>query len=785
MVKTNLPVMILKGLVLFPHNEIRIDFDNDHNVIDVSELFHDNYLLVVSELNPLEENPGLSDLPKIGVIARIKVKIPLPNGQTRVIISGVNRAHIHEYMNLKHKDEVVESIVSEVEKTRVDSALERTLTRKLYREVVTYVETVSYVSNSILGFLLDINSLAKMTDVVASYLSLDLRRKIEYIETLDPVARTKMLIEDINQEKELYEIDSNIDLELKKHIDKSQKEYFLKEKLRLIKEELGEISSKDAEVDSLRKKINDLNCPTKTKDKLLSELKRYELLPANSQEQGIIRDYINTLISLPWKTYTKDNTNLNKSRKILDQSHYGLQKIKTRIIEYLAVHQHAKNLKAPIICLVGPPGTGKTSLAKSIAASMERKFVKISVGGVNDEAEIIGHRRTYIGASPGRVINAMKKAKSSNPVFLIDEIDKMTKDYKGDPASTLLEVLDPEQNAFFSDNYVEEEFDLSNVMFIATANYVENIPSPLLDRLEIIELSSYTEYEKLDIAENYLIPKLCAKYNLDVKDIVIDKDMILYIIRHYTKEAGIRELERQVDKIIRKIITDRIKKKNKKKITIKNTDIIEYYLEKPKFLIFNNNAVSRIGVVNGLAYMPYGGDTIPIEVNYYKGKGELILTGSLGEVLKESAIIAFSYIKSNASKLGISYDLLTNNDIHIHMLDGAIPKEGPSAGIALTVALISAFKKIKVPASIALTGEVTLRGEVLPIGGLREKSIGAHRQGIKKIIFPLKSTQELDEVPEEIKKDITFYPVTSMDEVLNIIFPKESYSKVSRTLEKV
>jgi ATP-dependent Lon protease len=484
----------------------------------------------------------------------------------------------------------------------------------------------------------------------------------------------------------------------------------------------------------------------------------------------MVRNYIDWLLDLPWNVYTKDNTNLEKARKILDSSHYGLDKVKTRIIEFLAVKQMTNNLRSPIICLIGPPGVGKTSLARSVANSLGRKFVKISVGGVSDEAEIIGHRRTYIEANPGRIIAGIKKGGTSNPVFLIDEVDKMGKDYKGDPASCLLEVLDQEQNQFFYDNYIEEEYDLSKVMFILTANYLYDIPEPLRDRLEIIELSGYTEYEKLDIAKKHLIPRQLKEHGLDVKKVKISEQVILNIINYYTKEAGVRELERLVANICRKIVTNMVSSKEKIKsyaVTVKD---IEKYLGKRKYFYTENNTEDRVGVANGLAYTQFGGDILPIEVTYYKGKGNLILTGSLGNVMKESANIALSYIKSHYDDFGIDYSLLEENDIHIHIPEGAIPKEGPSAGITLTTALISALANKPVKHNYGMTGEITLRGQVLPIGGLKEKAIGAHRSGLNKIIIPKENERDLDEIPNEIRKDLEFISVKGYKEVYNIIY---------------
>ncbi|MGE5456464.1 MAG: endopeptidase La [Ignavibacteriales bacterium] len=771
MIKTNLPVILLRGIVLLPNNDIRLEFDNESNknIIDVAELFHDNNILVVSGKDPFEEDPDLTDLPKIGVLSKIKHKMELPNGKTRIIISGVSRVSVCEYLNLNRTSDVLEAIIATIAKEEIDKNEQVALTRKIFRELESYVKAVPYISNSVLSLVINSNDLSKVTDIVVPHLPITLERLHEYLNEINTIERSRMILEDIYKEKELFNIEKKLDLEVKQEIDNNQKDYILREKIKKIKEELGDTSLKEDEIENLRDKINEINAPEKIKNRLENELRRYESLSQMSPEINIVRNYIEWLLDLPWNVFTEDNEDLTEVRKKLDESHYGIEKVKTRIIEFLAVKQMSKNLRSPIICLVGPPGVGKTSLAFSIAEAINRNFVKISVGGVNDESEIVGHRRTYLGANPGRIIQSMKKAKSSNPLFLIDEIDKMTKDYKGDPASTLLEVLDPEQNKYFSDNYIEEEFDLSSVMFVATANNIEDIPDPLRDRLEIIELTGYTEYEKLDIAKRHLITKICKEHGLDRSYIKFDDKAILDIIRHYTKESGVRELERQLSNVIRKIVTSIVINKMSVSNVNINSKNLEQYLGKKKYHFHKLEQKYQIGVVNGLAYTYFGGDTLPIEVNFYKGHGNLTLTGSLGDVMKESANIALSYLKSNYKDYNIDYKELIENDIHIHVPEGAIPKEGPSAGIALTTALVSAFSRMKVDKSIALTGEMTLRGNVLPIGGLKEKSIGAHRSGIKKIIIPYDNIKDLDEVPDEIRSAITYIPVKNYKEVLKII----------------
>ena len=770
MIKTNLPVIILRGAVLLPYCEFRLELNNDidKHVLDVSEMNHDSHILLVSQVNPLDENIDINKLPKIGTVAKVTMKMQIGR-TTRIVLEGINRVNVLEYKDYEGEANILDAVITSTTQFAMSPVDEKALIRKLQRRVEAYVSNVPNVSNSVLAQIGELNSISKISDIVANYLPIEFERKLEYLTTVNPYKRVIMLFEDIKTEEEILELDKKIDIKLKKTLDDNQKEFILREKIRLIREELGDVNLKESDVNLLKVKIDKFKCPNYIKDKLYNELKKYELMNSNSPEVGVVRNYIELLLSLPWEVKTNENRDLKLARKKLDSTHYGLDKVKDRIIEYLAVKQLSNNLKSPIICLVGPPGVGKTSLARSIADATNRNFVKISVGGVNDEAEIVGHRRTYIGSNPGKIITAMKKCNSNNPVFLIDEIDKMTKDIKGDPASSLLEVLDPEQNKYFVDSYVEEEFDLSNVMFILTANYLYQIPEALRDRLEIIELSGYTELEKLDIAKKHLIKREILEHGLTSKDVTFSDGAILSIIRNYTKEAGVRDLERKIADVLRKISTNIVNKVNTKKkysITEKN---IEEYLGKKRYLDEENEPLPS-GVANGLAYTEFGGTILPIEVCYYKGKGELTLTGSLGDVMKESAKIALSYIKSHYKEFNIDYDLLENSDIHIHVPEGAVPKDGPSAGITLTTAIISAFTNRAINNKIGMTGEITLRGEILPIGGLKEKCIGAHRSGIKTIILPIKNEKDLDEIPEEIKKDIKFIFVKKYKEVYKIVF---------------
>lgn len=778
MKKINLPVIVLKGIILLPNNDIRLEFQDNEtkNIIDVSEMFHDNKLLVIGQIDTIEESTNISELPKIGVISKINHKVKLPNGNIRVTISGISRAYVHEYMNLNNKLDSLECITSEILENKPDVATEPIILKKLYNEFEKHIRIVPYITNSILSTLVTVKTLSQMTDIIANQISSTNERLNEYLLTFDINTRVEMVLKDIYQEQEMYKIEKELEQKVKKSIDNSQKEYFLREKIKVIREELGDVSSKDEEIDSLREKLNALDAPKHIKDRLNNEIRKLDSLTNLSPEINVVRTYIDWLFDLPWNSVTTDNDDLRDVKKKFDESHYGLEKVKERIIEYLAVKKVKGNMNGPIICLVGPPGVGKTSLAFSVAHAMNRKFTKISVGGLHDECEIIGHRRSYLGAEPGRIIQGLKKAGSSNPVFLIDEIDKMTKDIKGDPASALLDVLDPEQNKCFRDNYIEEEIDLSNVMFLATANYIEDIPEALRDRLEIIRLSGYTEFEKLDIVKTHLLKKICDEHGLNYEKINISDNVILKIIRNYTKEAGVRELERQLATIVRKIITKLVMNNIRiDRINILEKDL-EKYLGKIKFLDSEAMDVSQIGVVNGLAYTQFGGDTLPIEVNYFKGNGNLVLTGSLGDVMKESAQIALSYIKANYKKFKIDYEKLTSNDIHIHVPEGATPKDGPSAGVTLTTALISAFSNLKIDKTLAMTGEITLRGKVLPIGGLKEKSMGAYRNGITRIIIPKENIRDLDDVPTEVKRCMKYIPVSTYDDIYKVI--KESEREI-------
>ena len=764
LLKSNdLLVLIINDMVILPGNEVRVEYSNiyDENINNIVNNASTGEVLIV---NPIEEDKDdITNLPKYGVLGKIKFKMNIPNGKTRIVVEGLYRVEIYNYKLL---DTIYQASYKQVSFT-YDEEEDPVYYKLLINTLDKYVKVSPAMGNAIMSQIPTAPSLDQLTDLIVSFLDIDYRFKKEYVNITEPLERAKLLLRDMHEQMKLEQLERKIEEEVDKELNETQKEYFLNEKIKQIQKELGETSTKDMEISNFKKKLSKLKCPKNIKEKINREISRLESMHSNSPELGMVREYIDWMINLPWQVFTKDKINLKEVKETMDNTHYALNDAKERIIEYLAIKQNNPDSKSPIICLVGPPGVGKTSLALSIAKALNRKSVKMSVGGINDEAEIFGHRRTYIGSNPGRIIEGLRKAGTSNPVFIIDELDKMTKDYKGDPASALLEVLDKEQNDRFKDHYIEEEYDLSKVMFIATANYREQIPYELQDRLEIIELSSYTEYEKYDIAVKYLIPKALDNSGLTQLNIEITDESIMKMIRNYTKEAGVRELERVIDRILRKAVKE-ILLENKTFIKV-DDKILEKYLGIEKYN-YTKNEDTQIGVVNGMAYTSYGGDILPIEVTMYKGKGNLILTGSLGEVMKESCKIAISYVKTILKEIGVEENQLEENDIHIHAPEGAVPKDGPSAGIALTSAIISMLKKQAVSNTISLTGEITLTGRVLPIGGLKEKSIGAHRAGIKKVFIPKENEKDLTEVPEEIKNNLEYILVENYKEVYEKLF---------------
>ena len=769
MIKTKLPVIVLRNIILLPHGEIKLEINNDTDKMIINKAIkeHDSYVLLISPHCLFNEDLDLEDLPPMGIIGKITSNFELPNNHIRITIQGINRANIYQY--IKDSDYELNAIIGPVEIIEEDELQKEATLRKLKKEFSAYISMTQNISNQIIIKINEENSLDNLTDIICNMLPLSFENKNEFIYENRSIIRAENLIKLIYKEKNINLIERNIDSIVQQQIDKSQRDFILREKLNAIKNELGEDTSKEDEINELRKQVSNLKCSDNIKEKLNKEISRYETLPITSPETSIVKNYIDTVLSLPFEVYTNDTKSISKIEKSLNETHYGLETVKSRILEYISVKQLTKSIKSPVICLVGPPGVGKTSLAFSIAKALNRKFIKTSVGGVNDEAEIIGHRRTYLGSRPGRIINGIIKAKVSNPVFLIDEIDKMTKDIKGDPASTLLEVLDPEQNTMFYDNYIEEAYDLSQVMFILTANSLEDIPYALRDRLEIIQLSTYTIFEKLDIAKNYMIKNLLTEHGLTKSNLTINDDMLKYIILNYTKEAGVRELERVLSSIMRKVAKEKIETNKNIKVNI-NKDNVENYIDKRKYEIIDEVKNNSVGVVNGLAYTIYGGSILPIETTYYKGKGNIILTGYLGEIMKESASIAIGYVKANYDKFKIDYKKLQENDIHINALNTAIPKEGPSAGVTLVTSILSSFLNKKVDNVVGMTGEITLNGDILAIGGVKEKVISAFNSNIKTIFLPLSNKQDEKDIPDEIKDKLNIIYVENYIEIFNYLF---------------
>lgn len=759
-----LPVLVTRGLVCFPHNDVMVDIGRQKtiNAVLFAQSDMDNFIIVVSQLSPDVENPGVNDIAKYGCLCRIKNVRNDRNGEiNKVTIEVIQRAEI---LNLHDNENMFSTYFILRDDIIGDTKEESTMIRTFAKRVEETRNHTDLAPN-ILARISKGVSAGEITDIIAQHLKIDLATKQDLLETLDINTRIFKLLSILDNEKKRIEVENDVNRKVRNNIDKNQKEYYLREQLRVIKEELGDVPGKQDDADKIRKILEENPYPENIKEKILDELSHYEMMPSAAQEASMIRNYIDWMIKTPWYQKTEDQSDIQEVERILNEDHFGLEKPKQRVLEYLAVKQLTNSLKAPIICFSGPPGVGKTSLAKSIARALNRKFVKVSLGGVHDEAEIRGHRRTYLGSMPGRIIQGMKKVGVTNPVFLLDEIDKTGSDHKGDPSSALLEVLDPEQNKFFSDNYLEEAYDLSNVLFIATANYLENIPGPLRDRLEIIELSSYTEIEKLHISKEHLVKQAITDGGLKISKVEFTDEAILHIIRYYTREAGVRELGRNLSAICRKIAIDVLKNnvKVKKKVTI---SIVKEFLGVEKYDYNQLEKTNQIGVATGLAYTQFGGDILPVEVNYFKGKGNFIITGNLGDVMKESASIALDYIRANAEKYGINHDIFENNTVHIHFPEGAIPKDGPSAGITMTTAIISALSKCPVRRDLAMTGEVTLRGNVLPIGGLREKSIAAHRSGMKIIIIPKGNDKNLDEIPAIVKENMEIILASNVDEVL-------------------
>ncbi|MBQ4900587.1 endopeptidase La [Paenibacillus sp. Marseille-P2973] len=764
------PLLPLRGLLVYPSMVLHLDVGREKSVKALEKaMVDDNLILLCSQSEVNIEEPTQEDIFRIGTVAKVRQMLKLPNGTIRVLVEGMERAEIVEYLVNEDYYEVIAE--ERPEEDSLDPEVDA-LMRTVLTQFEHYINLSKKVTPETLAAVSDIEEAGRLADVITSHLSLKIKDKQEILETIDVRMRLEKLLDILNNEREVLELERKISQRVKKQMEKTQKEYYLREQMKAIQKELGEKEGRAGEVEELRAQLEEKNLPEKVREKTLKEIDRLEKMPASSAEGGVIRNYVDWLLSLPWDNKTEDDLDLAKAEQVLNEDHYGLDKPKERVLEYLAVQKLVKKLKGPILCLVGPPGVGKTSLARSIARSLGREFVRISLGGVRDEAEIRGHRRTYVGAMPGRIIQGMKTAGTLNPVFLLDEIDKMASDFRGDPSSALLEVLDPEQNNTFSDHFIEVPFDLSNVMFVTTANAVHNIPRPLLDRMEMLYIPGYTELEKLQIATRYLLPKQKREHGLESEQLVIGEDALLRTIREYTRESGVRNLEQQVAALCRKA-AKKVVSEGLERIEIGPEDIKDY-LGVPKFRYGIAELEDQIGTVTGLAWTEVGGETLVIEVTVVPGSGKLILTGKLGDVMKESAQAAFSYTRSKASELGISTDFYEKNDIHIHIPEGAIPKDGPSAGITIATALISALTGRHVSKDIAMTGEITLRGRVLPIGGLKEKSLAAHRAGYKKILLPKDNERDLRDIPDSVKEDVVFVPVSHMDQVLEHALVEQS-----------
>ncbi len=758
----NIPLIPLRGLSIFPYMVLHFDVGRKKSIKALeAAMAKDQRIFLTTQFDIDNDSPESTEFYKVGTICKIKQMLKLPGDAIRVLVEGLQRAHVDEIVDENPFFRVEVTLYED--DPMVDKEV-KALMRSCVGAFEKYIATSNRVSAEVILSVSAIEEPGRLADIIAAQVTLKTEQKQELIDATDVKIRLEVLYKLLLTEIEILEVEKNINDKVKNQINKSQKEYYLREQIKAIRDELGDDDEQEDEIEEMRKKLKKLKLSKKIDKKITTEIDRYSRLSASSAESGVIRSYVNWILDLPWKKETKDEIDLVKAQTILDEDHYGLESVKERVVEYLAVRDLTQSMKGPIICLVGPPGVGKTSIAKSIARSLNREFVRMSLGGVRDEAEIRGHRRTYIGAIPGRIINGIKEAGTKNPVFLFDEIDKLSSDFRGDPASALLEVLDPEQNKEFTDHYLEVPFDLSKVMFVTTANSLNTIPRPLLDRMEVIQVSGYTEYEKLNIAKKYLVTKKMEEHGLSKASLSISDEGIFEIIRKYTRESGVRELERKVADLCRKAAVRIVKGEVKSvRITDKNLD---KYLGKSKYhydLIAEND---QVGIVSGLAWTAVGGETLSIEVNTMKGKGKLQLTGQLGDVMKESAQAGLSYIRTIADQYGIDEKFYETIDLHVHIPEGAIPKDGPSAGITMATAMISALSEIPVNRFVAMTGEITLRGRVLAIGGFKEKALAAKRAGIKKILFPYDNLKDLEDIPESIKKEIEFVGVKTMDEVL-------------------
>lgn len=764
-----LPMIPLRGVSVLPNTVQHFDIGRKKSIAALEAAMEDNSMIFLSSQKDAEiEDPRQGDYYDIGVICKVKQMLKLPGDSVRLLVSGVNRARIEQ---VEFEEPFVQVIVEELNES--DDLLEDIETEALRRVLMEAFEELVTIGGKVspesVDSLEQIEDSSKFADLLASYLPINIKVKQKIIETLDTKKRLEELRIIVEKEIQIMKIEEKINRRVRKQINKTQKDYYLREQMRAIQKELGEGEVEETEeMRNYLKKAEKLNLEEEVRKRVDEEIQRLGKVGSSSAEAGVIRNYLDCILELPWDKETEDKIDIKESRKILDQDHYGLIDVKERILEYLAVRKLSKNLKAPILCLVGPPGVGKTSIAKSVAKAVNREFTRMSLGGVRDEAEIRGHRRTYIGAIPGRIISSIRKIGYKNPVFLLDEIDKLSGDFRGDPASALLEVLDPEQNSTFTDHYLELPFDLSKVMFITTANTLNTIPGPLLDRMEVINISGYTREEKFNIAKKYLVPKQMLNHGLSEENIKVSDNAIYELIDNYTRESGVRNLEREIANLCRKV-GKKVVEENLKSIKI-SVNNLENYLGKKKYRFELIAEESQIGLVRGLAWTSVGGETLSIEANIMPGNGKVQLTGKLGDVMKESAMTGISYIRSISKELEIDKKFYKENDIHIHVPEGATPKDGPSAGIAMTTAVISALTKRKIDKHVAMTGEITLRGIVLPVGGIKEKVLAAHRAGIKKVILPIDNKRDIDDIPEKVKKELKFIFVKNIKEVLKEVF---------------
>ncbi len=758
-----LPLLPLRGLTVFPYMVLHFEVGRQKSILALeSAMVNNQEIFLVTQKDPENEDPDQESLYNVGTISKIKQLLKLPGDTIRVLVEGINRGKIVEFLDNDRYFEVVVEEHKEVEEG--DPLEEEALMRTVMNAFEDYIKLSNKISPDTLVSVNTVEDIGQFADIVAANVLVKNSDKQNVLEAFDPKDRLEILYEFLEKEIQILKIEKKINLRVKKQIDKVQREYYLREQMKAIQKELGESDSISTDVEEYNQRIEEANLPEEVHEKAIKELERFSRTPLSSPESSIIRTYLDWILDLPWNYETKDNHNLKTAARILDQDHYGLEKVKERVIEYLAVLQLTQNMKGPILCFVGPPGVGKTSIAKSIARALGRNFVRMSLGGVRDEAEIRGHRRTYVGSIPGTIISSIKQAGSKNPVFLLDEIDKMSSDFRGDPASAMLEVLDPEQNFSFRDHYLELPFDLSKVMFLTTANTLDTIPRPLLDRMEVIRIAGYTEDEKTNIATKYLVPKQLEAHGLKKGSIIIPEQTIRDTINYYTREAGVRNLERQIAAICRKGAR-KLLETGKKRIRVTPKSLHDY-LGIPRFSYNKANLKDEVGLVTGLAWTAVGGDTLYIEVTPMTGTGKLELTGQLGDVMKESASASLSYIRSKAEDFGIDPEFYKNTDLHIHIPEGAIPKDGPSAGITIATAVISALTKTPARRDVAMTGEITLRGRVLPIGGLKEKILAAHRAGITKVIIPEENRKDLEEIPENVRGEIDIVAVETMEEVL-------------------